>query len=120
MKLPIYSLLVLCAGLASSACDKRPIASAEPIPVESAPAATPAPASPVAVDAEKFLQSFGAAGPEELSRVGKAAQAIRAQNFTSALETLDHLLAQGHLTPEQKQLVTDVVAQLRKLKPAKP
>jgi hypothetical protein len=44
--------------------------------------------------------------------VGEAAQAIRAENDGAALETLGHFLAQGHLTPEQKELVTGLVAQL--------
>ena len=64
----------------------------------------------------RSCNSFGSAGPEEQSRAGKAAQAIRAENFGGALETLEHLLAQGHLTPEQKELVTRYVTQLRKLK----
>jgi hypothetical protein len=103
-----------------SACEKPPSTpgsqSAEPKAAASTPAAPAVADVPVKVDADRFLQSFGSAGPEEMSRVGKAAQAIRAENFGGALETLEHLLAQGHLTPEQKELVTRYVTQLRKLK----
>ena len=120
MNLPIIILAALSAGLLFSACEKQPPKSEAPAPelkpVANA-AATPAVAEvPVKVDADKLLQSFGSAGPEEQSRVGKAAQAIRAENYSSALEILEHLLAQGHLTPEQKELVTGLVSQLQKSK----
>jgi len=119
MKLSIFFLSALSAGLLLSACEKQP-ATPEPPPAESKPAAPAVAGVPVKLDADQLLQSFGSAGPEEKSRVGKAAQAIRAENFGAALETLEHLLAQGHLTPEQKELVTGYVTQLQKLKQPTP
>ncbi len=118
MKPPHFFLPALSAGLLLSACEKQP---ASPPPelklAASAPAAPASEEVPAKVDADKLLQAFGSAGPEEQSRVGKAAQAIRAENYGSALEILEHLLAQGHLTPEQKELVTGFVSQLQKLSP---
>ena len=120
MKIPLFLLPPLSAALLFSACEKRPSTagsqSTEPKAAASTPAAPAVAEVPVKLDADQFLQSFGSAGPEEQSRAGKAAQAIRAENFAGALETLEHLLAQGHLTPEQKELVTRYVTQLRKLK----
>lgn len=111
MKPPVFFLAALSVGLLFSACEKQPTAESK------STASTPAEARvPVKLDADQLLQSFGSAGPEEKSRAGKAAQAVRAENYAGALETLEHLLAQGHLTPEQKELVTSYVAQLRKLK----
>jgi hypothetical protein len=116
MKPPKFLLPALSAGLMLSACEKQPTTSESPT-AEPKPAAASAVAEvPVKVDADKLLQAFGSAGPEEQSRVGKAAQAIRAENYSAALETLEHLLAQGHLTAEQKELVAGFVSQLRKAK----
>ena len=123
MKLPLFLLSTLFAALLLSACEKSPSTAQPPIAEPKSAAGTPAaPAAaevPMKVDADQLLQKFGSAGPEEQSRVGKAAQAIRAENYGAALETLEHLLAQGHLTPEQKELVTGFVSQLRKLTPQK-
>ena len=123
MNLQIIVLSGLSVGLLLSACEQQPSTpearAPESKPVAS-PTATPTVAeAPVKVHADKLLQSFGTAGPEEQSRVGKAAQAIRAENYGAALETLEHLLAQGHLTPEQKDLVTGFVSQLQKSKQEK-
>jgi hypothetical protein len=121
---PLYFFLpALSAGLLLSACEKQPStsesATAEPKPAASTAAAPVVAEVPAKVDADKLLQAFGSAGPEEQSRVGKAAQAIRAENYVAALEILEHLLAQGHLTPEQKEFVTGLVSQLQKLKSQK-
>jgi hypothetical protein len=116
MKLPLIILPILSAGFLFSSCEK-PSAAPEPRAVKlKAPAASPGPAAPVKVDADLLLKSFGMAGPEEQSRVGKAAQAIRAENFGSALEILEHLLAQGHLTSEQRELVKGFIAQLQNMR----
>src|SRR5688572_19249414 len=110
MRLPLFLLSPLSAALLFSACEKPPSTPesqpAEPKATASTPAARAVAGVPGKVDADQLLQSFGSAGPEEQSRLGKAAQAIRAENYGAALETLEHLLAQGHLTPEQKELVT--------------
>lgn len=79
------------------------------------PAAAPAQAK-ATVDADKLVEAFGSAGPEENSRAGKAAQAIRAESYVAAREILELLLKEGHLTPEQKELVTGFVGQLQKAK----
>jgi hypothetical protein len=123
MKLAISFVPALSSVLLLTACEKQPSMpespKVEPRPAASAPATPAVAATPVTVDADKLLQSFGSAGPEEQSRVGKAAQAIRAENYGIALEILDLLLAQGHLTPEQKELVTGFVTQLQKAKEEK-
>ncbi|MCI0539790.1 MAG: hypothetical protein L0Z50_31670, partial [Verrucomicrobiales bacterium] len=81
-------------------------------------APAPAPAT-VVVNADNFMQSFGAAGAEEQSRVGKAAQAIRVENYGAAVVILQKLLAEGHLTPQQKELVAGMVKELQS-RPTKP
>ena len=120
MKLPLFLIAPVSAAFLFSACEKPPSAaesqSAKPNAAANTPSPPPVADAAVKLDADKFLQTFGSAGPEEQSRVGKAAQAIRAENYGAALETLEHLLAQGHLTPEQNELVTGYVTQLRKLK----
>jgi hypothetical protein len=120
MKRSITFLSAISAGLLLSACEKQPSTSEAPAPEPKSAGSSPAVAAvavvPAKVDADKLLQSFGSAGPEEQSRAGKAAQAIRAENYGAALEILEHLLKQGHLTPEQKQMVTEFVAQLQKSK----
>jgi hypothetical protein len=63
------------------------------------------------LDAEQFLAQFGTAGPEELSRAGKAAQAMRAGNHALALGVLQKLLQDGELKPQQKELVTRAMEQ---------
>jgi hypothetical protein len=84
MKLPDFLLPALSAGLLLSACEKQPsqpgASAPEPKPAASTPAAPAVAEATVKVDADKLLQAFGSAGPEEQSRVGKAAQAIRADN----------------------------------------
>ncbi len=119
MKLTPFILPALSAGLLLSSCEKpAPGPDAQKVdskPEKSTPAASAAVESP-AIDADKLLQGFSSAGPEEKSRVGKAAQAIRAESYSAAREILEHLLKEGHLTPEQKELVTGFVAQLPKAK----
>ncbi|MCI0536589.1 MAG: hypothetical protein L0Z50_15320, partial [Verrucomicrobiales bacterium] len=82
-----------------------------------APASAPA---TVVIDADNFMQSFGSAGAEEQSRVGKAAQAIRVENYPAAVVILQKLLTEGHLTPQQKELVAGTMKELQKSKPTKP
>ena len=93
MNLSIFIFSALSAGLLLSACDRHPSTPEAPAP-EPKPAAktptTPAAAKGVVkVDADKLMQVFGSAGPEEQSRAGKAAQAIRAENSDAALEILE-------------------------------
>lgn len=120
MKLPIFLVPTLSAGVLLCACGKQPSKPASPVAEPPSAASTPAaPAvaeAPATVEADQLLQAFGSAGPEEKSRAGKAAQAIRADNYPAAHEILELLLKEGHLTPEQKELVTGFVAQLQKLK----
>lgn len=114
---PSTFLPALAAGLLLTACEKRPNApKGEAVPENSMPpASAPAQAKP-AVDADKLLEAFGSAGPEEKSRVGKAAQAIRGESYAAAREILELLLKEGHLTPEQKELVSGFVGQLQQAK----
>lgn len=103
------------------ACEKTPLT-----PVSPAPEMPPAPPASVdsqpvvALDAKKLMAAFASAGPEEQSRAGKAAQSIEAEVYPSALGTLEKLLAEGHLTPEQKELVTSFVGQLKQMTAKKP
>lgn len=83
----------------------------------STPAASATAEFSAKVDADQCLQAFGSAGAEEQSRVGKAEQAIRTENYGAASEILEYLLTQGHLTPEQMVLAPGFVSQLQKLKP---
>lgn len=125
MKPSTFFLLTgLSTALILSACEKQ-AAIPEPPAAEATPAAStptaPAPAAaPVTLDASKLLQSFASAGPEEQSRAGKAAQALQAEAYPAALDALEKLLAEGHLSPEQKELVTGFITQLKRVKPAKP
>ncbi len=70
-----------------------------------------------AVDADEFLRSFGSAGAEGRSRVGKAAQAMRVGNCGAAVVIVQKLLSGGSLTPKQKRLVTGLVAKLQEANP---
>ena len=97
MNPPNILLSALSAGLLLSACDKQPSTPAsptpEPKPAATAPAAPAVAEVPVKVDADKLVQSLASAGPEEQSRAGKAAQAIRAENYGAALGILGKLVA---------------------------
>ncbi|MEO6741338.1 MAG: hypothetical protein ABIP20_13895 [Chthoniobacteraceae bacterium] len=121
MKRPSLAFLsAISSTLILAACDRRPhVAEAAP-PATSTPTAPAPPAAPVTLDAAKLRKTLASAGPEEQSRAGKAAQAIEAEAYPAALDTLEKLLAEGHLTPEQKNLVTSYIAQLKQAKKQKP
>jgi hypothetical protein len=89
-------------------------------PAASLPNAPASASATAAVDVDNFLRLFGSAGAEEQSRVGKAAQAIRVENYGAAVVILQKLLTEGHLTPQQEELVTGMVKELQKSKPTKP
>ena len=57
--------------------------------------------------------NFSAAEPASKSKVDAAVAAIKAGNYSEALAKLQALSTQAKLTPEQKQAVQDVIAQVQ-------
>ena len=114
MRLPIFSLATICAAALLSGCDKQS-STPEPPKSEPKPAAnTTAPAAEK-VSVDKLLELLSSAGPEERSRAGKAAQAIRAESYPAAQKILELLLSEGHLTPEQRDVVTSTILRLKQI-----
>jgi len=66
------------------------------------------------VNTGKLESSFNAAEPASKSKVDTAVAAIKAGNYSDALAKLQAVAAQAKLTPEQKQAVQDVIAQVQK------
>jgi hypothetical protein len=66
------------------------------------------------VDTGKLESSFSSAPPADKSNVDAAVSAIKAGNYTEALAKLQATAAKAQLTPEQKQAVQDVIAQVQK------
>jgi hypothetical protein len=121
MKWASFVLLpTIPAILLLAACDRQPRA-AEAAPPAASPPANPAPTpSPATLDGAKLRQALASAGSEEQSRAGKAAQAIEAGAYSVALIALEKLLVEGHLTQEQKNLMTSYVALLKEKTQKKP
>jgi hypothetical protein len=108
MKVSIFLFAVILSVTADlPALDGQSAAPESPAPAEGKAA--------VKLDAKKLMDAFASAGAEEQSRAGKAAQALRAEAYPSALKALEKLLAEGHMTLEQKELVTSFVAQLKQM-----
>jgi hypothetical protein len=115
MKLSLLLPAIVLSATAVLPARERQAATSAP-PEVGAPAAAPAEAkAAVTLDAKKLEDAFASAGAEEQSRAGKAAQALRAEAYPSALKALEKLLAEGHMTLEQKELVTSFVAQLKQM-----
>ena len=66
------------------------------------------------VSTGKLESSFSAAEPASKSKVDAAVDAIKAGNYSDAMAKLQAVSAQAKLTPEQKQAVQDVIAQVQK------
>jgi ketol-acid reductoisomerase len=66
------------------------------------------------VNTGKLESSFSSADSSSKSKVDAAVSAIKAGNYSDALAKLQAVAAQAKLTPEQKQAVQDVVAQVQK------
>lgn len=66
------------------------------------------------VDTAPIEKSFASAEPGTKSSADQAVSAIKAGNYSGALAELQKLGAQAKLTPEQKQAIQDVIAQVQK------
>jgi outer membrane protein assembly factor BamD (BamD/ComL family) len=66
------------------------------------------------VDTAPIEKSFASAEPATKSSADQAISAIKSGNYAGALAELQKLGAQVKLTPEQKQAVQDVIAQVQK------
>jgi hypothetical protein len=116
-----FPAVILSIAVFLAACQKQTAAPEPSAPEAKAPAAAPAESKPaVTLDGKKLMEVFASGGAEEQSRAGKAAQALQAEAYPSALVALEKLLAEGHLTPEQKALATSFVAQLKQMTAKKP
>ncbi len=66
------------------------------------------------VDTAPLEQSFSSAEPTTKTSVDKAVSAIKAGDYTSALSELKTLASNAKLTPEQKQAIDGIMAQVQK------
>lgn len=66
------------------------------------------------VDTSAMESSFKASEPATQSAADKAVAAIKSGDYASALPQLQSLASQAKLTPEQQQVIKDVVAQVQK------
>jgi len=64
------------------------------------------------VDTAPVEKSFASAEPTIKTTADKAVSAIRAGDYTSALNELKTLASNAKLTPEQQQTIKDVMAQV--------
>ena len=66
------------------------------------------------VDTAPVEKSFASAEPATKTTADKAVSAIKAGDYTSALNELKTLAGNAKLTPEQQQAIKDVMAQVQK------
>ena len=66
------------------------------------------------VDTAPVEKSFASADPTTKSTADKAVSAVKAGDYSSALGELKSLASNAKLTPEQKQAIGDVMAQVQK------
>ena len=66
------------------------------------------------VDTSKLQSSFKSAPPAQQSDVDKAVSAIKAGNYSEAVNDLQRLSSKAKLTPEQQQAVKDTIAAIQK------
>ena len=66
------------------------------------------------VDTAKLQSSFKSAEPAQQNHVDKVVSAINAGDYKSAFASLQRLTGQANLTPEQKQVIRDVMEQVQK------
>jgi hypothetical protein len=66
------------------------------------------------VDTAPLEQSFKSAEPAKQSAADKAVAAIKAGDYAAAASELKALAADAKVTPEQKQAINDVLAQVQK------
>ena len=66
------------------------------------------------VDTAPVEKSFASAEPTTKTTADRAVSAIKAGDYTSALNELKTLASNAKLTPEQQQAIKDVMAQVQK------
>ncbi len=66
------------------------------------------------VDPTPVEKSFASADPSVKATADKAVSEIKAQNYQGALTELQKLSANAKLTDDQKQAITDVIANIKK------
>jgi len=66
------------------------------------------------VDTAPVEKSFASAEPTTKTTAERAVSAIKAGDYTSALNELKSLASNAKLTPEQQQAIKDVMAQVQK------
>jgi C4-dicarboxylate-specific signal transduction histidine kinase len=66
------------------------------------------------VDTSKLEQSFASADTSTKSQADKIVSSIKANDYPPAMAELQKLASNLKLTPEQKQAINDVLAQLQK------
>jgi outer membrane protein assembly factor BamD (BamD/ComL family) len=66
------------------------------------------------VDTGKLESSFQSAEPANKGAADNAMAAIKAGNYQQALTDLQQLAKKAKLTPEQRQAIKDVIAQVQK------
>ena len=67
------------------------------------------------VDTSKLDSAFQSAQAGVKSDVEKAISDIKAAKWSDALASLQNVAKQANLTPEQRQVVSDVIAQVQKV-----
>jgi len=66
------------------------------------------------VDTSAMEKSMAGADPAVQGDLNKSLAAIKSEDYSGAMASLSSLAAQAKLTPEQKQTVDDVIAQVKK------
>jgi hypothetical protein len=67
------------------------------------------------VDTAPLQKSFQSADPAAQSAVDKVVSSVKSEDYAGALTQLQQLAKNATLTPEQKQAITDMVAQVQKV-----
>ncbi len=69
----------------------------------------------LSIDVPKLRDAFATAGPDVKPLADEAVRNIRYGNYAKAQEALEKLAAASGLTDAQKQVVTDVTAQVKQM-----
>jgi nitrogen regulatory protein PII len=103
MKIPLWPFAILAAAvLAVPGCGKQK----EPTSVTTQ--------SGVTVDMPKLQQAFSTASPELRTSVTQVAFSFRYGQYADALAQLEKIAARPDLTEPQKQVVNEVIDQVKK------
>ena len=69
----------------------------------------------VTVDVPKFMQTFQGAAPEVMQSVNNVQRNLRYGDYTKALMSLDELSNNPAVTAPQKQVVNELIEQVKKV-----